>query len=374
MSTSSRLPWLACLGIFCGIALVSLPLAEGFFRLIGDEPSVDLQGLYVSFAGDNYKLGPNVETSASLASGLVSVHTDALGLRCDGKRERGLKRGAVVDYLVIGDSQGFGNGLNFEDTIAGRFANLAANARVTVANASVGGHSLASQLEVARWLVDTQDVQVRNFVLLFSPALIENSDRLNHVAVGPDGRIYGAPPTLRMQAVLWLRTNSVTYSRLRDATRNLGIGAEPAKGSPTVFEFYREDQGEASSARLSTAISDFQQFALARGAKVHAVYIPLTVEADFSTVQGAAKAQGLTLNPDLPKARCEQVVRKLGIPLHNLKPVAERVHAEGHVLTVKADFHYSAALSRECGEALWEIFGKGSRSSATAAGREAKTL
>ena len=46
------------------------PGAEFVFRLLGDEPSFDLRGLYAPFASGNYKLGPEVETSARFASGV----------------------------------------------------------------------------------------------------------------------------------------------------------------------------------------------------------------------------------------------------------------------------------------------------------------
>lgn len=357
MSIFRRHAWLGYAAVFFAIAMASIPVAEAFFRLIGDEPSFDLQGLYVPFAGDNYKLGSRVDTGASLAVGRVSVHTDDLGLRCDQAREFGLKKGSEVDFLIIGDSQGFGNGLNFEDTVAGSFAVIAAKYGVRVANASVGGHSLASQLEVVRWLVEQDEVVVRNYVILFTPALVENSDRLNHVTVGRDGRLYGSLPTFQTKGLLWIKTRTVTYSRVRDAVRNAGIGAEPAKGSPTVFQFYRQGEvGDSTIARLSDALSAFREFAAKHGSAVHAIYIPLTVEAEFDSIRQAAAEHGLTVDPDLPLTRSKTVMERLGIPLHNLKPVARQVHRDGQILTVKADFHYSAVLSKACGAALWDCF------------------
>lgn len=357
MSIFRRHAWLGYLAVLVGIVLASLPTAEAFFRLIGDEPSFDLQGLYSPFAGDNYKLGSHVDTGASFAVGRVFVHTDDLGLRCDQARRFGIKRGSEVDFLIIGDSQGFGNGLNFEETVAGSFAVIAAKNGVRVANASVGGHSLASQLEIARWLVEKQEVIVRNYVFLFTPALIENSDRLNHVIVGEDGRLYGNQPNLQTKGLLWMKTRTVTYSRIRDAVRNAGIGAEPAKGSPTVLQFYREDgDGDSTVARLSDAMSAFRGFATKRGSSVHAVYIPLTVEAEFDSIRQAAAEYCLTVDPNRSLTLCRTVTERLGISLHNLKPVAEKVHRDGHILTVKADFHYSAVLSKACGAALWGCF------------------
>jgi hypothetical protein len=106
--------------------IASFPVAEFVFRLIGDEPSFDLRGLFAPFASGNYKLAPEVQTSARFASGPLSVYTDAFGLRCDKAKRFAADPQKPIDILFVGDSQGFGNGVNFEDTIGGSMARLAA--------------------------------------------------------------------------------------------------------------------------------------------------------------------------------------------------------------------------------------------------------
>jgi hypothetical protein len=344
---------LICIAIFVGIFVASFPAAELAFRLLGDEPSFDLRGMYAPFGNGNYKLAPEVQTSARFASGLLAVYTDAFGLRCDKAKRFAADRSKPINVLLVGDSQGFGNGVNFEDTIGGSMAALAAKQGYRVSNASVGGHSLASQLELVRWLVEEQGLRVENFVLLLTPAMIHSSDKLNEAIVGDDGRLY-AGPTIGARLRVWAKSDLVVYCRIRDAVRNLGIGADPTQGSSTVFSFYETGpQQTAVEEALLNTVKEFKNFAASHGAAIHLVYVPLTVEATFESVRQAAAKQNLALDPDVSFHIANSVTSRLGIPLHDLRPVLQRAHGNGEVLIVKSDFHYSPVLSRACGVSLW---------------------
>jgi hypothetical protein len=338
--------------IFVSIMVGSFPVAELVFRLLGDEPSFDLRGLYVPFANGTYKLAPEVQTSARFASGPLAVYTDAFGLRCDKAKRFAAHRRQPISILLIGDSQGFGNGVNFEDTVAGRIAALASEGGYRVCNASVGGHSLASQLQLARWLVEDQGLEVENFVLLLTPAMIHSPGKLNQAIVGDDGRLY-ASLSLRTRLHGWVKSNLVIYSRLRDAVRNLGIGADPTKGSSTVFSFYDIGHQQETMQELLDTVGEFKKFAAAHGAGIHIVYVPLTVEATFESVRQAAAKQSASLDLDVSYSIAASVAERLGIPLHDLRPVLRKAHSDGQVLIVKGDFHYSPGLSRACGARLW---------------------
>jgi hypothetical protein len=339
--------------IFASIVTASLPVAELAFRLLGDEPSADLRGLYTQFAGRNYKLASDVRTGARFASGFLSVFTDAYGLRADGAGRFAAKRDKPIDFLIVGDSQGFGNGVNFEDSIAGSMAALAAERGYRVSNSSVGGHSLASQLQVAKWLVEEQKLRVEHFVVLLTPAMIHSPDTLNQAIVGGDGRLYG-DSTITARLRRWAKSNLVIYSRLRDAVRNVGIGADPTADATTVFSFYDPFSDQIMlQERLLRTVKAFNDFAMRHGAVVHAVYIPLTIEATFRSVSQTAAKQNVPLDPEVSFRLAATVASRLGIPLHDMRSVLREVHSSGQVLVVKGDFHYSPALSRACGATLW---------------------
>jgi hypothetical protein len=343
---------IAYLGIFVGTMIASVPLAEIAFRLLGDEPSLDLRGMYAPFDDGSYKLASNVNTDARLASGRLVVCTDALGFRCDADRRFASYPGASIDVLLIGDSQGFGKGVNFEESIAGAFAGAADKQGYRVANASVGGHSFASQLLLSQRLVEKHHLKIRNFVVLLTPAMIHSSASVNRAIVGKDGRLYGAL-NVKTRVRSWIKSHLVIYSRVRDAVRNLGIGVNPSKGSALVFDFYKTEGEKAVQETFFNTLVKVKDFSDQLGASISLVYVPLTIEADFATVQHAAAKHNLTLDPEKSFRVVSLAAQRLNLPLHDLRPVLERVYFDKQVLNVKADFHYSPVLSRNCGLALW---------------------
>src|SRR5438270_7972867 len=121
MSTSKPFPFKTALLLCLAVAVGSIPVAELGFRLMGDRPGADLSGLYIPFGDGSYKLGPSVDTDAFWSAGRFSVHTDELGLRCDGARQCATRPHEKLNTLFVGDSQGFGHGVDYEDTIPGAF-------------------------------------------------------------------------------------------------------------------------------------------------------------------------------------------------------------------------------------------------------------
>ncbi len=340
-------------GTFISVWLMCIPAAELAFRAIGDEPSPDMGGLYVPFSRNSYRMRASFDTHAFFAAGKVSVHTDEFGLRCDEQRRLSANPKDRVDVLLMGDSQGFGNGVNYEETIAGSLARIGLERGYRVANASVGGHSLANQFALVRWLVDEGGVEVSNFVVLLTPPMINSAGQWKTAVVGNDGRLYGGDFDWRTRVTLWAKTHLVVYSRIRDAIRNVGIGAAPSEPEG-VLHFYDSSQQHLESAEhaLETELKKLLSFAEQRGAALHLVYVPLIVEADFSPVQSAARSRGKEVDPDIPLRISSAAARELSLPWHNLKPVLLDVHSQGHALNVKGDFHYSAELSEASGARL----------------------
>ncbi len=334
--------------IFAGVAVLSIPVAEVAFRVFGDRPSDGLRGLYAGFGDASYRHAPEVNTEALLASGRLVVRTDKLGMRCDPESKFGTKPGDSIDFLLVGDSQGFGNGVNFEETIAGTLATLATQSGKRVANSSIGGHSLISQQEVLQKMVAEQGLRVKEFVILATPVLVNKSDKPSKASVGKDGMLYGAGP-IRRSALLrnWLKTHAVVYSRIRDAVRNLGV--EPANEAPSVLQFYSATGGTGEVAsHLTASLRAFHAFASSNGASVSLAYLPSTIEAEPKELQAAANKLGLKVDLDLPAKRCEIAARETGLPLYDLRPALKLAHQAGWPLNVKADFHYSPELSRAC--------------------------
>lgn len=334
--------------------VLSIPLAEAAFRVMGDRPSRDLANLFAQFINGTYKLAASVDTSADWAAGPWSVHTDSLGLRCDKARQFAVKPGTNLDVLFLGDSQGFGNGVNFEDTIAGSFAKDAAQDGKRVANVGVGGHGALDQVQIARWLSEQHQVDAKRYVLLMTSTMCVKSGGYAHAVVGADGRLYTERKSPLQMAVMWPKANTVLYSRIRNAVRKLGIGTDPSRDTPFVLQIFDTAQSDAAAeSNLVHVVQQVRAFAAERKAALDLVYLPLTVEIEFDAVKEAASRRGITVDAGRPFRIATAAAQKLGLPLHDLRPQARKVLGEGQALHLVGDFHYSAGLSRACGLDLW---------------------
>jgi hypothetical protein len=339
--------------VFAATFLVTTAAAEAVFRLLGDRPSNDLAGLYAPFHNGGYKLAADVDTHAHWASGEFSVHTDGLGLRCDSKRRFAIDKGARVSALILGDSQGFGHGVGFEESLVGVAAELALRDGMRIANAAVGGHALRNQFALAQWLQEEHKLFASAYIVLVTPLMVYNTDAVQSV-VGNDGRLYYSSPNFSARARLWAKTRTVIYNRCRDALRNTGLGASPTHDGEQVFQLFGAGLTEAEVRRgFTSLLAEIKAYASARGSRVLLVYVPLTAEMDFEHMRVAAAAKGIVLDPDLPARISSDAAAAVDIPMHDLRPVLAELHAKDTALRLKADFHYSRPLSQACGEDLW---------------------
>jgi len=331
-------------------------VAEGVFRALGDTPSADLEGLYQPFGNGNYKLQPSINTSATWSTGKFTVHTDELGLRCDLNRKMATRPGDQIDVLFLGDSQGFGNGVNYEDTIPGTFARLAAEDGYVVRNACVGGQAPLNQLALAERLAKEDNVHVATYIYLFTPASIGNCRGFTRVVVGSDGRLYDQETTSEMLLRQWFKTHLVIYSRFRDAVRSSGIGVTTDADTPFVVQVYSTSVEEGTATTCTEFLSKFKQFAAQHGATVEAVYVPLTIEASFDSIRRAGDKRGIVVHPDVPYRALSAAAHRVDIPLYDLRPVLRDFDSRGEALSLLPDFHYTGPVSRAAGNKVWQEY------------------
>jgi len=341
---------------------LSVPVADGAFRLAGDRPSRDLQGLFVAVGDSGYKLGSNVHTWADFYTGRMDVYTDDLGLRCGPDRSSRTTRGDTVDVLFLGDSQGFGNLLNFDETIVGQIQRQAAGRQLRMANAGVGGHYLRNQLELAKWMHDKEQITIRKVVILLTPIMIQTAGRYNRVAVGSDGRLYSSKPSQLSKLALWAKTRTVVYSRIRGAFRQV-VGLRGMVGrlvgtqrdDPVVVQLFATDKVNEREAALVQILEETRDWARSIGASVDLVYTPLAAELDFGSVQETARLVGATVDADTPFGLAKEAAAEVGIGFLDLRPALTTVRRARQPVTMEGDPHYGPAASAASAELIWSF-------------------
>ena len=117
MSTSSSA--IRVIVLVAAVWGASPAVAEVTFRLLGAVPPTDLEGLYEQLPDGNYKHRAGVNADADWFAAKFSIHTDGFGFRCDEQRQYAAKPNEPIDLLIIGDSQGYGQGVDFDASLAG---------------------------------------------------------------------------------------------------------------------------------------------------------------------------------------------------------------------------------------------------------------
>ncbi len=352
MSISRRTGTLALIPVVAWLA--SIGAAEGAFRALGQRTSSDLAGLYQQFGEGGYKHRPLVRTDANAVYGKFAVFTNDLGLRCSSAEAAVSSRAQPLDVLLVGDSQGFGNGLQYEASLAGQLDAAGARNRITIRNASVGGHYLDNQFEIVRWLYDVQGIHPRAILILMTPYMVATAGAMNHAVVEADGRLYSGHVSGYRSITRWLKMHTVVYAELRDALK----GLMPSE-VPFAVQFYARSTEPRDSARLRSSLSSLAAWARERRVQLAVVYTPLAAELDFAGIEAVAREDSVPVDRDLPQRVTRTVAGELRIPFYDLRPTLAAEQRAGRALSLYKDPHYNAATSRAAAESIWSALQSG---------------
>jgi len=245
--------------------------------------------------------------------------------------------------------------VSFEESLAGVASVLARAEGLHIANTSVGGHAIRNQLDIALWLKSEHGVSASEYILLATPLMVQNPDSFTRSNVGADGRLYEAPMRGAAVARLWAKTHLVVYNRWRDALRNSAFEGKKNDDSDQVLQLYAKGEKQnQNAAALLNLLKEVRAFTKENNARLHLIYVPLSVEADFGGMEDSAVRRGLTLDRNLPADTLSAIASELGVTFTDLRPTLHRLHQAGDPLRLKGDFHYGRPLSKACGETIWD--------------------
>jgi hypothetical protein len=331
--------------------VASIGVAEVVFRALGVHPTAEMEGLYEPFGASSYKQRPSVETTAESLQGQYMVRTDPLGLRCGGE-ETHSRPGSTIDALLLGDSQGFGFGLNFEETIAGCLIERASREGVVFRNASVIGHDLTNQFGIARWLTEHERVRVKSFVVLITPFLIYMAgSKFPEIQIDVHGHFYyrdGSLSTSVRRAYMWLRSHTVVVTKVWNTIRFLS-----PREAKVGLGMYEIDSDGSRQAKLLATLQEFHDWTVKNGSSLCVVYAPFVQEMEFGELQKAAQAKGIAVDRNAPYSVACAVAARLGIPIHDLRPTLANLHEIGWTLHIYGDKHFNASVGKPCAESIW---------------------
>lgn len=329
------------------VALVwalSVPLAEIAFRLAGTPVAATMTGFYEPFGDSGYKLRSNASVLQDWVSGRFWVHTDARGFRV-GENAPAAPEGDP-DVLVLGDSQTFGQGVEFEQSVIGVFAAAARENGVSVANAAVGGHSFLDQIALAKSILGERRMRPRAVLFCLTARALAYPDSVSRFVV-VDGDLWDQQPTWTSRARTALSRNSALYVTLRNALKR----GNAAGAASDIFALYATGpEREARIAPLERALAELKAACDGAGASIVLAYLPLAIESKIDEMARDAHAAAATSAP-LETAR--RLGADAGMPVIDCTPALDAVRSRGGQVSLVGDSHYGPAASREVGGLLW---------------------
>lgn len=345
ISRAAKLAWIPAL-----VFAASVFVAEGAFRVAGTRVAATMEGFYEPFGEGGFRHRPNAASFMNWHSGPFHVYTDSTGCRVAQRvgESNGGADARTADVLVLGDSQAFGQGLEYDRTVIGEFARSAAADGVSVANASVAGHFFKNQIELARWMIEVRGVRPKAVLLCLTPRFLGNPDAYSDAFIH-NGSLFGARPGKRELVKKWFSVHSAVYVSVRDAMQR---GSKAPGAGNAVFELYAG--GPANQQRiamLEERLAELQVVTRPHGVALVLCYAPLAVENEVEALAVTAKAQGVSSN--LPFENTAALSHDLGLPLIDLRPALQQARAANEPVTLDGDPHYGPDVSRRAGGLLW---------------------
>ncbi len=343
-------------------AVVCLGALEVGLRALGRPPSNTTEGIFEQH-GTGYGLKANMTKLSRAPAFTYVVYTDANGFRAPAPGPRPLGPDPWVAF--IGDSITFGNGVAYEDSFVGVFAEQAKQAGIQVVNLAVGGHRFSDQEDRLQETLDRAPHKPRVVVVVFTALFVWAFDqRVRDIQV-VNGQLFSRESWRIAYLRSFLGDASSAYCVFRDGIRKLQERAAPASRSQAFLEplqiFARDAPGFGPEVepRIEQRLGAFDQRIRSAGATPVYVYMPTSP--DLRTDEFLALAGERPEHYDFDRYRgiLRRHCERAGIRLVDLSPVLEGRKASGARVAFALDPHYDAPTNHVIGEALADAILRG---------------
>lgn len=336
--------------------IVCLAMLEVGLRVMNRYPLGKTEG-YQEKGGISYVLKKNFTKTVVWPSMSFTVHTSDMGFRAKQPGPQAI--GPKPYYAVLGASDAFGNGLDYENTFVGLFAEKMARHNVDVVNLAVAGHHLLEQSALFKQFTSSVTNQPQAVIVIFNPNLIGGYDDIHSDVVIRKGEIFEKEHWRSALFRMVLGNSSGAYCFFRDAFRR--IQQRYFVKDDVALSFWVERLSSQHPIKKPERTADFREKLrdldrLIRGVNAKPIYVYCPPAGAFSLNDLAAKGKvdpGLidtTFFSEIIRTHCADE----GIEFVNFEPPVQERFNKGEKLNFDGDGHYNAATSRTVGDYLYE--------------------
>ena len=292
------------------------------------------------------------------STGIYTIITNSLGARDKTTGEKALRHRPYVVFL--GDSQVLSEGVDYEESFVGIFADYAEERGIEVLNLSIGGYYLLEQEEFFRDIVNSLPRNPSVVFYTFNPRSMNWFDKIHKSMVVKNGYLFYEATWKSAYVRMMLQNNLSIYVFFRDIFWGLYRSLSWEDGEvrlPKHFDLYsgKSRLYDAETAhRLENHISRFQSYCDELGTRTIYMYVPI---ADSFRIEEVVTQLGR--DPDdydisLYEIFLEDYCTKHGHLYLNPKPLLKKYYDQGVELDLGRDLHYNEFSNRVVGEYLIE--------------------
>ena len=339
--------------------LTCMVMLEWGLRATGRIPSNTTDGIAEEF-GDSFKLKKNMTKQFNYPAFSYTVHTNVYGFRDKATGEKDLRTHPFLAFL--GASEVYGNGVDFERTFVGIFAQEASRRGFEVVNLAVGGHYFLDQEDLFKDFVKNTGLRPSTVFLCANALHIPKFDRRNRNIIVKNGYAINKNGWRVTYLKLLAGENSSAYCFFRDGIRRIQerfLNYELKEDSYEFLQVYSKSNKIRDLERIEAFydhLTGFRRYCRENGIDLVIVYLPLSDSFNLKEIVKKLGADPENYDSSFYEELIGSYCRGNGIKLIDARPVLDRAYSEGRDIRFKLDPHYNEYGNRIIGEFLTQEF------------------
>jgi hypothetical protein len=346
-------------GAIAWTVLACLAGLEIGLRAVGRSPTNMAEGIADQY-GDSFRLKKNITKTVKFPAFSYTVHTNEYGFRDASVGPKGLT-GKPFD-VFLGASDVFGNGVDFEDSFVGVFAQEASKHGIGVLNLAVGGHYFLDQESLLKDFIKDTGLSPATVFYCVNALHIPKFDRRNQNIIVKSGYVIDRDGWRFAYLRLMAGNVSSAFCFFRDGLRRIQeryFHYELNEKSPEFLRIYNRKNPIRQPERLrqfSEHLAEFESFCRERSIELVYVYMPLSdsfkLEEMVRQLGEDPGAYDTSFYEDVMRSHCQESGRRLLNP----RSALEQCYEGGKALRFKLDPHFNAFANKVIGDSLIEGF------------------
>lgn len=335
--------------------LICILILEIGLRVIGRKPTNIVSGDYEQW-GSSFRQKKNLEKSIHWPAFSYTIYTDEFGFRAKQPGKRDIDERPY--YVFLGASEVFANGVNYEDSFVGIFADFVAEKGIDVLNLAVGGHRFPDQDALFKEFLSVAPKKPLICFNCINDLHIPKFDQKQDNIIVKHGYAFDKNSWQSAYLRLLLGNYSAAYSFLRNNIRKFQehyLNFNPTSDAPEFFQLYSKDNRMYDPDVLLQFENYLQYFeAFCDSNEIIPIFVYLPIVDSFSLDKLLLKNDR---NPkDYDSSYYSRLIENYCKTHHsqliNLRPVLEEYFNDGKELRFKLDPHFNEFANRVIGDYL----------------------